>query len=747
MTNQHDEPDTYPWMTAPAHLMTRRQLRAAGLRPNGQSPVAVMVGKRRGRALTAHLYDSRAAAPKRSASPAQLGAVAKAIRAHQLAAARRRGLTEAELSATGDPGPAWTTTSENTEKGTTMTTESDTEIAGITTEVDLLAAAGIVPADLAATVSAAANGEDLYSAPVQDQLGVPTGAGQQLTYFFAAMALADADHRRVGIEEYGEMIASATDPELAKSLAQERDTLRAKAETRMAHLPWNDQFALGDVFAEAIAWHGESEVAAAAMNKVAADYARQWGVLVDIENREVSVDPDFDATARQDLEEAEALWARESVAIDFVSSISLPSAAKLAVSQAITSWQGASITAENPREHLADAADRRAGLAAALDAAGLTGDDRARVDFVVDYLRGDTSSLDLLATPVYVDPGVEVRGRAEQMLEAFATGKLDGKVIAQEISVMTVADQEQMRALGRDLHSGTATEKSIQLWADHVDRDRVADQLGVYVDDLQYFRDAAVELATTNQLGADMRMGLDLAASRKEYFAQVYESKDLAVLERAHLARVIDDIEAGRITDREQLPELLFVDERSKQAADRAKQAQPARLLADGTREMTTALLAGADLSDPHRPDSAPITQSADKLAEVVYNVGIGAPGDGGVQALRSQFDTDYAKLDKALRRAGADPAVQNGIRTAINTGIKTAWSMGKAAAERTQGWTNKVDQLVTARDTAAQKNTSARPRQCQTRPDRAATKNAAAAADPVRPQQRYTSAKQGMSR
>lgn len=716
MTNQHDEPDTYPWMTAPAHLMTRRQLRAAGLRPNGQSPVAVMVGKRRGRALTAHLYDSRAAAPKRSASPAQLGAVAKAIRAHQLAAARRRGLTEAELSATGDPGPAWTTTSENTEKGTTMTTESGAEISANTTET-------------------------------QGQLGVPTGAGQQLTYFFAAMALADADQRLDGIEQYGEMIASTTDPKLAKDLAEERNAMRTKAETRMADLPWNNKFALSDVFADTIAWHGESELAAATMNKIAADYARQWGVLVDIENREVSVDPDFDATAFQDLEEAASLWARESVAIDFVATLSLPSAVKIAVSQAITSWQGAPITPENPREHLADAADRRAGLTTALDAAGLTGDDRARVDFAVDYLRGDTSSLDLLATPVYVDPGVEVRGRAERMLESFATGKLDGKVIAQEISVMTPADQEQMRALGRALHSGTATEESIRLWADHTDRDLVAEQLGAYVDDLQSFRDAAVEMATTNQLGADMRMGLDLAASRKEYFAQVYESKDLAVLERAHLARVIDDIEAGRIADREQLPELLFVDERSKQTADRAKQAQPARLLTEGTREMTTALLAGADLSDPHRPDSAPITQATERLAEVVYNVGIGAPGEGGVQALRSQFDTDYAKLDKALRRAGADPAVQNGIRTAINTGIKTAWSMGKAAAERTQGWTNKVDQLVTARDTAAQKNTSARPRQCQTRPDRAATKNAAAAADPVRPQQRYTSAKQGMGR
>ncbi|MFI1241446.1 RRQRL motif-containing zinc-binding protein [Nocardia salmonicida] len=114
-----DQPDTYAWMTAPAHLMTRRQLRAADLRPNGQDPVAVMVGKRRGRRLTALLYDSRTAAPKRRATPAQLVAITKAIRAHQLAAAVRRGITEDQLTNAGDPGTAWTTTVV-AEKGNTM---------------------------------------------------------------------------------------------------------------------------------------------------------------------------------------------------------------------------------------------------------------------------------------------------------------------------------------------------------------------------------------------------------------------------------------------------------------------------------------------------------------------------------------------------------------------------------------------------------------------------------------------------
>src|ERR1700761_5817565 len=76
---------TYPWRMAPAGLATRRQLAAQGLRPGGQ-PVAAQVLWRRGRRPpgTAYLYRVDAAKPKRTATPAQLAALGKAL------AARRR---------------------------------------------------------------------------------------------------------------------------------------------------------------------------------------------------------------------------------------------------------------------------------------------------------------------------------------------------------------------------------------------------------------------------------------------------------------------------------------------------------------------------------------------------------------------------------------------------------------------------------------------------------------------------------
>lgn len=71
---------TYWWQNAPAGLATRRQLRARGLRPGGQQPVAqVMWHGRRGDRV-AYLYRVDLAKSKRIASPAQLAAIGKALR-------------------------------------------------------------------------------------------------------------------------------------------------------------------------------------------------------------------------------------------------------------------------------------------------------------------------------------------------------------------------------------------------------------------------------------------------------------------------------------------------------------------------------------------------------------------------------------------------------------------------------------------------------------------------------------------
>lgn len=73
---------TFRWGWAPSGLLTRRQLRARGLRPGGQEPVALLKW-RRGRRWAA-LYRLDLAQPRRECSHAQLAALGAAL------AARRR---------------------------------------------------------------------------------------------------------------------------------------------------------------------------------------------------------------------------------------------------------------------------------------------------------------------------------------------------------------------------------------------------------------------------------------------------------------------------------------------------------------------------------------------------------------------------------------------------------------------------------------------------------------------------------
>jgi hypothetical protein len=78
----HDLP-TYPYRWAPAGLYTIRQLRARGLRPGGQAIAAQILWRHRRRIRMAFLYREDLAKPKRIATPAQLAAIRKALRARR----------------------------------------------------------------------------------------------------------------------------------------------------------------------------------------------------------------------------------------------------------------------------------------------------------------------------------------------------------------------------------------------------------------------------------------------------------------------------------------------------------------------------------------------------------------------------------------------------------------------------------------------------------------------------------------
>jgi hypothetical protein len=74
---------TFPYHYAPDGLATRRQLRADGLAPGGYDPVAQILWRHRAQRRVAYLYRRDLAVSKRTATPAQLRAVAKALLARR----------------------------------------------------------------------------------------------------------------------------------------------------------------------------------------------------------------------------------------------------------------------------------------------------------------------------------------------------------------------------------------------------------------------------------------------------------------------------------------------------------------------------------------------------------------------------------------------------------------------------------------------------------------------------------------
>jgi hypothetical protein len=82
---------TFPYHWAPDGLATRRQLRAAGLRPNGQAIAAQILWRHRRQVRCAYLFRLDLAKPKRAATGAQLQAVGKALTARRIC--RNCGIT------------------------------------------------------------------------------------------------------------------------------------------------------------------------------------------------------------------------------------------------------------------------------------------------------------------------------------------------------------------------------------------------------------------------------------------------------------------------------------------------------------------------------------------------------------------------------------------------------------------------------------------------------------------------------
>ncbi|MGA6207325.1 hypothetical protein ACPESR_21520 [Nocardia testacea] len=355
--------------------------------------------------------------------------------------------------------------------------------------------------------------------------------------------------------------------------------------------------------------------------------------------------------------------------------------------------------------------------------------DRQRIDFVADYLHARLAEVDLIDTPVLVDPGAETRGRVPELLDAFQRGSLGPKEIAAEISVMTVEDQQAVRDVGREIAAGH--EPDLAVWPDHVNRDKARGELGLYArdaEDQRYDADQLAENELTDEELAQVGVNDEIAA-RIERMADhadqlrttMNTGKGLVDAERAHLRSVLADITAGRILGDQQLPELLWADERTKARADRDRSGTAAMLLGRDAQAGIEDLVGRAN-----RPGGVdrrfPAVVAA--LRDTLTGVAAGA-GDQVGQA-RRRFSDARTELGQLLTQAGVDQDARTGIRQVVDTRAREAGELGRAAENRREQWKTRTDQAANSRDdTSAQRQAATAGRSagygrgCTTRPNR----------------------------
>ncbi|WP_280492912.1 hypothetical protein, partial [Nocardia asiatica] len=625
--------------------------------------------------------------------------------------AERRGISRQELTQETDPGPGWTDPITHQE-GNPM---SDT---------------------ITAPGGEAATGED--AAGQQPQLGAPAGHGQRVAYLLATVAANQARERSakvdaaIGRAERGD--DADWEPKIREAMSQ--------AETRLEAIPWQNRTAMVASLADALVWSFDSELAQQRLDELTNSYALSWGVLIDPYDLTVSIDPDFEAEHYQRYAEAASVWDRESAAIDIVAALSMPEAAKEAAVQAVMAWRGPEVDPLDPDEHRVSQARRREQLDADLDGTPLTAEDRARVEFVVDYLRGETSRVDLLTSPVVVDPGEEARGRVAALLEQFANNPKSAREVGKQISVMTNADQERVRDVGRAIQAGQPVD--FEVWPGYVNREKFQEALVEYADDAAELRSMADYLAEGNltaeeqaRLGAVVGTLTDdtnlqitrMAAQRELLLDQARHGHGLTSLERAQIVCTVEDIDAGVILGHKELPELLFADERTKASVDFARTVAPAADLSKTTRRQITELVDTASTAAPHSREDQRLRFEVSSITDSLYSVATGSPGTS-VELDRQQYTIERTELGKALARAGVDPDVQQRIRTLVDDRARQAGELGRGAAARRQQWKDKTASIVAARDdaiaqrqaAAADRSPNARSgRSCASRPDRAA--------------------------
>ncbi|MCX4099220.1 hypothetical protein [Nocardia sp. alder85J] len=557
--------------------------------------------------------------------------------------------------------------------------------------------------------------------------------GQRLAALYTRVAIHQAAQQRRDLDRLNDALLSRdlyesdTDPERqvldreigeVRDLAYDRlvaDALSAGPETDIARLATALVWSAGD----------DPELGEAARGFVAErveNLAQNWGISLDrgtdFTTWTVGIDPEFDAAAVQQLRQARLVQARGMYAVDVLTGMGGLSEAELAAVDAYALADEVLYPTSDTGAVVTGVAQRRAALSQRLEQERVPESRRRDIEFVVDYTAGDVSAHDLRQSPALVDPGIEARGRIQDLLRSFAAHHgANAAEIAAEISVMSPSDQERVRSAGRAIRDERPGDHT-RMWPDHANRGRI--QLT-----LEEFVDATRDVARYADAGADTEIDevlLDRIADAEYHRSGLQDmmtGEGLHPAEVAMLDLTIEDIDQGRVTDPTRLPELMFLDERTKRRVDLERHDQAAEQIATtGERQVIDLLNPILDQPVQHQAD---LDRPLYDLAVDIQSIGLGTGTRSDHTQTKQHYDRTMGEFGVALRDAGVPVPTRMQVRRVLDATAETAYDHGASRAQREQVWDARLHapaHQAAVADAVAAGHAHPPGRACTTRPD-----------------------------
>ncbi|MBF6302776.1 hypothetical protein IU459_35370 [Nocardia amamiensis] len=518
---------------------------------------------------------------------------------------------------------------------------------------------------------------------------------------------AEAPHQRLGyllvvaaLHRAYSIIARAR---ISEDTESQRTQQRVTTERRLAELdlaspPEHVATALTD----AVVWSEESPLARRQLARLVAHYRRTCGLVTDLDADTLATDPDFDAEAdHQRLDRAareQQTRVAQQAAAALIAAAGLPAQDEARALRAVT----------DPRE-----GKQRARLDSVLATAGMGKFDRQRVMFVLAYLSGSTAEVDLLTeAPVMVDARAELTGmlrremqeaRDPQRSDFFGPGEyLSGPWF--EAGVLSLSEPD--RRFARQLHDAVTHGGPMPdiPWPRQAHRAELQRLVWSYVVATRDVHRAAERLAVDPEAFTDRVLGQvnnlldELNTTRIAIVEQIEHGEGLLGIERVRVRQVLDRFATGPA----EMPGLLFVSERHKQARDLARYSHEADVLAQRAEWAIKQALDTAGITVlPMEPDNEVPGAISDIVGSSVqdhlYDLASGHDIYDDDTRGRISFTTAVQKLERALAEAGISQQQRRELHSTLDHLTVAAAELSTPLLTRRHAWQERIADLTCA--------------------------------------------------